>query len=144
MKEKPDSHFTVEAEAVFRRFAGRYGFSYEIETGSPMELCWLFPEQRNLSTEIILGLQNGDELNFGVDGFWSYFFPFDDVVDDFKKLLDTWALGNARVAMVDDAAGMLQLQENERWVTIYRANLIVPFWRRPKRIIQNCPESDVR
>ncbi|MDP2046859.1 MAG: Sua5/YciO/YrdC/YwlC family protein [Deltaproteobacteria bacterium] len=41
-----------------------------------------------MSLPLTLGLQNSDELNFGVADFWSYFFPFDDVAREFGDHLD--------------------------------------------------------
>jgi hypothetical protein len=43
-------------------------------------------------------LQNNDELNFGVSGFWSYFFPFPKVAVKFEEILDAWIEGRARIA----------------------------------------------
>ena len=85
--------YTAEAEALFGRFAERHGLSYDVETGVPMEVCWTFPVQPKLSMPLTLGLQNCDELNFGVSDFWSYFFPFQNVADEFERILDAWVAG---------------------------------------------------
>ena len=70
--------YTTEAQALFQRFAERHALSYDVETDMPMEVCSTFPKQPNLSLPITLGLQNSDDINFGVSDFWSYFFPFED------------------------------------------------------------------
>lgn len=67
--------YTTQAKALFGRFAERHGLSYAISPDAPVEVLWTFPEQPKLSMPITLGLQNLDELNFGVSDFWSYFFP---------------------------------------------------------------------
>jgi hypothetical protein len=74
----------AQAEALFARFANRQGLTYDVETGVPMEVCWTFPRQPKLSMPLTLGLQNGDELNFGVSDFWSYFFPFEAVAGKYS------------------------------------------------------------
>jgi hypothetical protein len=133
--------YTAEAEALFRRFAERHGLSYEVETGVPMDVCWSFPEQPRLSQAVTLGFQNADELNFGVDDFWSYFFPFEKVADKFERILDAWVEGDARVAVVGPKGRILQIRDGQRWKSIYRANRLLPIWRPALRTIQNEPTS---
>ena len=129
--------FTDEAEALFTRFADRHGLIHEVDTGVPMEVCWTFPVQQNLTHPLTLGLQNGDELNFGVSDFWSYFFPFDTVSTSFEAILDAWVSGNARVAITGPWGRVLQVWEGGRWSSVYRANRLLPIWRKPKRTIEN-------
>lgn len=78
--------------------------------------------QPGLSTPITLGLQNLDELNFGVGEFWSYFFPFGEVAAEFEHILDAWVAGSARVAVTGRHSGRLQLLEGSKWKTVYSAN----------------------
>lgn len=131
--------YTREAEALFTRFAERHQLSYEIEHDAPVELLWTFPVQVRLAFPIILGLQNCDELNFGVSDFWSYFFPFEKAAAQFERILDAWVTGEARVAVTGSRGRVLQLWEKGRWRSVYGANRILPVWRRPKRTIENRP-----
>jgi hypothetical protein len=132
------SDHTAEAEALFRRFAERHGLTYTVETEVPIEVCWTFPEQPKLSLPLTLGLQNCDELNFGVSDFWSYFFPFDSVAGDFEHILDAWVTGEARVAVTGFRSRLLQVREGTRWRTVYGASgCLFPFRWTPFRIVRN-------
>jgi hypothetical protein len=138
---KPRDH-TAEAEALFHRFADRHRLTYEVETGVPMEVCWTFPVQPKLSFPLTLGLQNGDELNFGVSDFWSYFFPFDAVANKFEHVLDAWVAGDARVAVTGFRSRLLQVRDGARWKTVYGANgCLFPFRWTPFRFVMNAPED---
>lgn len=89
---------------------------------------------------ITLGLQNEDEMNFGVSDFWSYFFPFEDVVEDFERILDAWMRGEARVAKTGWRSRMLQVRKGERWETVYGANgCLFPFRWTPFSFVANEP-----
>lgn len=135
--------YTAEAEALFQRFADRHGLTYETGTGTPIEVCWTFPEQPKLSMPLTLGLQNCDELNFGVSDFWSYFFPFDAVANKFERILDAWVVGDARVAITGFRSRLLQVREGARWKTVYGANgCLFPFRWTPIGFVMN--ESEER
>jgi hypothetical protein len=127
------------ATALFTRFAVRHRLTYRVETDAPIEVLWNFPAQDALSLPITLGLQNGDELNFGVADFWSYFFPFEKAASAFETALDSWVTGNARIVCVALGGRALQLLDGGRWRTIYRANLLLPIPRNPKRTVANEP-----
>jgi hypothetical protein len=130
--------YTAEAEALFLRFAERHGLTYSVETGVPMEVCWTFPAQDKLSLPITLGLQNSDELNFGVFDFWSYFFPFEKVEEKFERILDAWVAGDARVAIMRGRGRLLQVREGDDWKTAYGANgCLFPLRRWPSDLVQN-------
>jgi hypothetical protein len=135
--DERDIH-TQDAEALFQRFANRHGLTYTVET-EPMEVCWTFPQQPKLSLPVTLGLQNSDELNFGVSDFWSYFFPFEKVADKFERILDAWVRGDARVAIVGPIARILQVRDGGRWRAVYHANRFLPIWRPAFRTIRNDP-----
>jgi len=136
--------YTTEAEELFRRFAERHTLTYQIETGVPMEVCWTFPEQPKLSIPLTLGLQNCDELNFGVSDFWSYFFPFETVSDEFERILDAWVAGNARVATTGFRSRLLQVREGTRWKTVYGANgCLFPFRWTPFGFVTNEPDERI-
>ena len=133
--------FTGDAQALFSRFAVRHGLTYEVETGRPLEVCWTFPKQPKLSLPLILALQ-GDELNFGVSDFWSYFFPFDQVADHFEHILDAWVAGDARIAITGFQSRLLQIQEGGRWKTTYWADgLVFPLRWCPLGFVTNEPEG---
>ena len=113
---------TEEATALFSSFVERHGFAYEVDTDAPVEVLWHIPAQERLSLPLTLGLQNWDELNFGVEDFWSYFFPFDAVASEFEKILDQWVTGDARVAVVGRRARTLQIRDGEGWKSVYWAD----------------------
>jgi hypothetical protein len=135
--------YTTEAEALFQRFAERHELEYRVETDAPIEVCWTFPEQPKLSLPLTLGLQNCDELNFGVSDFWSYFFPFEAVADKFERILDAWVAGNARIAIMRGRGRLLQVREGDDWKAVYGANgCLFPFRRWPRGFVQNHPGAE--
>lgn len=128
--------YSPEAEALFGRLAQRHGLRFEVDTTAPMEVFWTFPEQDRLSLPVVLALQNNDELNFGVGDFWSYFFPFDKVAEEFEGAINAWVVGRARIAGISPWTDALQVKCDETWQTVYRATGLLPrFKRRP--VIQN-------
>lgn len=130
---------TDEAVALFARFLDRHGFTHNVCPDAPVEVMWDVPAQTGLSLPLTLGLQNSDELNFGVADFWSYFFPFDDVAREFEELLDNWVAGDARVGVTGKRGRILQVRKGDEWETVYKAD-IMPFFRpRPKSFIFNDP-----
>jgi len=89
---------------------------------------------------LTLGLQNGDELNFGVSDFWSYFSPFDEVSDWFDEVIDAWMAGGARIAVTGRRSRLLQTREDGSWETVYKANdCILRFRRTPTTYVINDP-----
>lgn len=133
-----DRDFTIEAEALFQRFAERYGLRYIVQLDAPIEVLWEFPAQPKLSLPLTLGLQNGDELNFGVSGFWSYFFPYQTVAEHFESILDAWVEGRARVGFTGRWSRILQVRKGDTWETMYRAGgCIWPFRGKPRAFITN-------
>jgi hypothetical protein len=131
--------YIKEATALFIRLADKHGLHYQVETDAPMEVLWTLPAQARLSMPLTFGLQNGDELNFGVGDFWSYFFPFDERAAIFERVVDAWIEGRARVVHVRLGGRALQLEEDGIWKTVYRADCIFPVPRNPKRIYMNQP-----
>lgn len=131
--------YSDEATALFTRFAETHGISFRVEPDAPIEVLWEFPTQDGLSLPVTLGLQNGDELNFGVAEFWSSFFPFEKSASYFEHVLDAWVIGEARIAVVPLGGRALQLLDNGRWKTVYRANCLLPVPRNPKRTMTNQP-----
>lgn len=133
-----DKDYTPEAEALFGRLAERYKLEFVVERGVPMELLWAFPVQPHLSRPITLGLQNLDELNFGVGDLWTYFFPFPDHAERFEQIVGSWIEGNGRVAVTGGKSCNLQLLEGAVWKTVYSQNgCICFFWMSPKRYLMN-------
>lgn len=126
-----------EATELFERFAARHQLSYQVEDQPEVDLLWTFPVQPKLALELTLGLQNLDELNFGVEQFWSYFFPFEQAAERFELILNAWVEGQARVAVVGRRGRLLQLKENGSWKTAYSAGVLFPSWRKPSQFIQN-------
>jgi len=133
--------FEREARELFLSFANRHGLAFEEDRESPVELALIFPAQPGLRQKVILGLQNGDELNFGVDQFWSAMFPYPEKFMEFNRILDAWMEGDARILIYRWCRGMeLQLRSDERWQTVYRANGF-PFRGRVIRIVHNRDEE---
>jgi len=128
--------YSDEATTLFTRFAERHRLAYTVETDARIEVLWRFPIQNGLSLPITLGLQNIDELNFGVEQFWS-FFPIDGSAYTFERALDAWVAGDARIVRVAFGGRALQILDSGRWTTIYRANCFLPVPRNPKRTITN-------
>ena len=131
------SDYTQEARTLFAGFAQRHGLIYDADKTAPVEVCWRFPTQAKLSPPLTLALQNGDELNFGVGGFWSYFFPFPEVAAEFQHILDAWIAGEARVLTTSPWGRSRQLREDGRWQTVYRAGQLIPSWRPRPKTVQN-------
>jgi len=130
---------TEEAVALFTRFVERHGLTHEIDSEAPVEVMWHIPAQKGLSRPLTLGLQNRDELNLGVEDFWSYFFPFDDVAQEFELILDKWVTGDARMGITGKRGRILQLRDGDEWKTVYKANGL-PFFRpKPRAFIFNDP-----
>jgi hypothetical protein len=130
---------TEEATALFTRFVERHGFTYDVDADAPVELMWTLPAQKGLSLPLNLGLQNSDELNFGVEKFWSYFFPFDDVAAEFEEILDNWVAGDARVGITGNRGRILQVRDGDEWKTVYKADTLPFFKPKPKAFIYNDP-----
>jgi hypothetical protein len=105
----------------------------------PIDVMWTVPAQPGLSLPITLGLQNDDELNFGVADFWSHFFPFNEVAERFESYLDMWVSGNARIGITGRLGRVMQVRDGSGWKTVYGANRLPFVWRQPKEIIQNDP-----
>lgn len=136
---------TEDAEQLFRRFAEKNDLTFEVDSGQPMEVCWNFPLQKKLHLPVTLGLQNSDELNFGVSDFWSYFFPFDQVAGKFSAAIDAWVTGEARIAITGFRSRLLQVRKDEEWQTIYGANgCLFPFRFTPFRYVYNDEKSAER
>ena len=131
--------YTADAKALFNSFAQRHRLTYAVDNDAPVEVLWHFPAQARLSHPIWLGLQNTDELNFGVGSFYTDLFPFPDVAERFASILDAWVEGQARVVRTSPWTLALQTQESDGWQTAYRHGALFPtFWREPK-ILQNAP-----
>lgn len=124
---------------MFARFAERHGLRYEVDHSAPVEVLWSFPVQNGVTLPIVLGLQNGDELSFGVSDFWSYFFPFEKAAARFEQTLEAWIVGEARIAVTGPCGRVLQVWEDGRWRSVYSANRVLPVWRTPRRTIENRP-----
>ena len=88
----------ADAEALFRDFANRHSLAIEKVDNPNVELLMRLPRQMGLSFELTLGLQNRDELNVGFEGFWSYFFPYEEKLVVVRSLLEAIASGNCRLA----------------------------------------------
>ena len=132
---QPAQDYTPQATTLFSRFAERHGLAYQA-VDAPVEILWEFPEQVGLSLPMTLGLQNNDELYFGVPGFWSYFFPFPKVASEFEQVLDAWVEGRARIARRGLTSRLQVPIGNGTWSTVYTARGHLT-WDHPSEFIQN-------
>jgi hypothetical protein len=136
-------HYTEEATALFSRFARRHGLDH-LEADAPVEVMWEFPTQKRLSLPLTLGLQNNDELNFGVPGVWSSFFPFPRIVEEFESYLDAWLIGQARIVRRRRFApivssSILEVRKDGEWKTVYRH--FGGDWPHAAEVIQNSTDD---
>jgi hypothetical protein len=121
---------------LFSRFAERHGLAYS-PVNAPVEVLWEFPVQNGLTLPLTLGLQNNDELNFGVPGFWSFFFPFSAVHTAFNDAIDAWVEGRARIINRGWWRGRsLEVLSESDWTSIYRAHMLTR-WGHATKVIQN-------
>ena len=127
--------YSTEAEALFGRLAERHSLHFEVDHSAPVEVLWRFPEQDRLFFPLILGLQNNDELNFGVAKFWSYFWPFPEKAAEFEHIVDAWVIGKARIVSRVFSED-LQLWGGTQWRKVYSAGRIWPEFG-VGRIVQN-------
>jgi len=138
-------HYISEATELFSSFAKRHGLAYE-EKKAPVELLWEFPVQSKLTLPIILCLQNTDELSFGVEDFWSYFFPFPKVANEFTRAIDAWVEGRARIIRNQRvinllSSSVLETTNGTSWTAVYTH--IGGKWIRPEKTIQNSSKPNV-
>jgi hypothetical protein len=133
---QPRRDYTTEATALFLGFVKRHGLSYQV-ADAPVEVLWRLPAQDGLAIPIALGLQNNDELNFGVLDFWSYFFPFPTVSAKFEAILDAWVEGRARIECSSILSRRrLQVLVDHEWTTIYTARSLEKS-RHTSKFLQN-------
>jgi len=120
---RPRADYSADAIALFTRFSQRHGLAY-VPSDVPVEVMWEFPVQKKLVWPITLGLQNADELNFGVPGFWSYFFPFPSIAAKFESYIDAWVLGEARIVRHPGrfritSSTDLEMLTDGKWTKVY-------------------------
>lgn len=115
----------AEAEALFRAFAARNSLSIRKIDEPNVELLMELPQQPGLTFDLSVGLQNGDELNVGFAGFWSYFFPFEQKCDLVSALLDEIVSGDCRLAVHRQfgfvVKRLLERRLGEAWQPVYSA-----------------------
>ncbi|MDX2237234.1 MAG: hypothetical protein NW203_06685 [Hyphomonadaceae bacterium] len=115
----------ADAEALFRAFAARNSLTIRKIDDPNVELVMEIPRQAGLSFDLTVGLQNGDELNIGFEGFWSYFFPFDQKRELVSLLLDGIVSGESRLAVHTQfgfvVKRVLERYADEDWEPIYHA-----------------------
>jgi hypothetical protein len=125
----PRPNYARDSISLFTRFSQRHGLTYNIKeepvldkTG--VDVWWEFPVQKQLEWPVTLMLQNLDELNFGVPGFWSYFFPFPSVVGKFETYIDAWVVGKARIVRRPGrweftSSSDLEVLSGQEWTRVY-------------------------
>jgi hypothetical protein len=129
--------YTRDAETLFSGFADRHRLAYSVDHKAPVEVLWCFPVQARLSLPIWLGLQNEDELNFGVGSFYTSLFPFPDVAEHFASILDAWIESRARVIRAGPRKLVLEAYEGGEWAPIYSYHTLLPTFGRDPELLQN-------
>ncbi len=130
------SEFYDKAIVLFERLAARHQLIYNIEVEPEVDILWTFPAQTKLALPITLCLQ-GDELNFGVERFWSYYFPYEKVAQHFETTINNWVNGDARLAIFGKNGRLLQVCEETNWKTVYSCGGLFMRWRRPNGYLNN-------
>ena len=116
----------------------RHELTFTDTQSGQVELLYKFPVQPGLTHPLSLALQNEDELNLGVEKFWSYFFPYEEVEAEFEHILEEWIAGRARIVRYGKSrARDLELLKDGRWEAVYRANGLLLRRRNPIIVAQN-------
>jgi hypothetical protein len=142
--KRPRSH-AAEAEALFREIAAQAKLSIERVDEPQVELLMRLPKQAGLAFDVTLGLQNADELNLGVDAFWSSIFPFPRVQEDFRRVALEFLAGRSRIAEFSRRGRVfkqvLQAPDGGGWRRVYTQwdGLHWPFGAVAVRYIANHP-----
>lgn len=89
--------YSPEAKELYTSFTSRHGLTFREEKNEYGDEFIIVPKQSNLSFEITLGLTGDDEANIGIEGFWSYIFPFPEKTDFLNQTLDGLIEGRYRV-----------------------------------------------
>lgn len=114
----------LDAERLFTDFAKRHSLNIIKEDSDEMEVLFIVPIQDRISFELVLGLQNGDEINIGINEFWSYFFPFASVETHVARILNGLATGDIRMAtyrqLGRDISRDLEELTTGVWTRVYR------------------------
>lgn len=139
-----ETDYTQSAEKLFREFASKHGLQIEKEDQQNIELIMTVPRQDGLSFELTLGLQNLDEINIGFDGFWSYFFPFEEKEQHVIEILDGIVDGTTRLVKRRQFGSVvvqdLELNCGDGWKRVYREYcgiFFVPFLPSHASIVSN-------
>ena len=135
------------AEHAFAKIAARFPSLRMVrDEAAPVEISITIPVQPGLKHEIWLCLQNGDELHFGVGGFWLESFPCTDpsTVRHYLDAVIGFISGDHRV--LEHYRGStcvfarLQAPCSTGWTTIGTRmigfGLLIP-WRRSVRELRN-------
>lgn len=126
--------YRPEAEALFKGIAERQGCRLERHSEAPVELLFslIGPDPNET---IKLGLQNGDELNLGIDDFWSCFFPFEEMKSVFRKTVQGWFTGQSRLVYRWRGKRLMKIElqvklKDQSWQRVYShlTSMIFPLW----------------
>ena len=126
----------AEAEAMFVAIAERRGVAITRVDNPHVDLEIRIDGDEGLAVlPVTLGLQNSDELTFGVGEFWASFFPFDAVKGLFEKAVEGWFTGQTRFVYFWRGGRLVRIDMQVRlkdgsWQKVYRqyCTVILPFW----------------
>ena len=135
----------AEAEAMFKAIATRQGLRLIAVDNPHVELEMQVPGEAE-ALPVTLGLQNGDELNFGVGPFWSSFFPFASVRGVFEKAAEGRFTGQTRLVEHWRGRRLVRIDMQVRlkdgtWQRIYRqyCTILAPFWTTRQVVVSRVP-----
>lgn len=128
------TEYTQEALDMFHAIAKEHGCAIDVQLEKPVEvLCEL--SRTDSPNNVVLGLQNGDELNFGVHDFWSFFFPYNDVKSLFRSAVSGWFHGRSRLVYFFRGNRLLKIElqvkmKDGGWQRIYTdaRTVLLPQW----------------
>lgn len=136
------SHKSVK---LFVDIATQHELKYEIKKNINVEVLFKVNQQSNLKFDIQLCLLNNDELWFYIDDLYFCMFPFKEVKNTFRSVIDSFISGRYRVLKLYqdgfDSPYQWSIQEynNDKWKNILTTNRFFknPFLPVRHEILQN-------
>ena len=119
-----DAHLRI-ARSAFAEIAARFPHLHMVEdVDAPVELSITIPVQPGVQHQVQLGLQNSDELHFGVSHFWLEWFPCSKQsrVSDYVEAVSGYLSGTYRILEFHTGArcvkALLQAPVAGSWRTV--------------------------
>ena len=145
-KTGDNKNYALDARNLYVAFAERHELKFREETNECDDRIVIVPKQSKLNFEIYLTLAGHDEANVGIGEFWSYIFPFPDMVDYLNNILDGLVSGANRLVEYEQFGRVTKRQiENEINESLYTqlVRLKIPFIpEKIKKIAVNSTELE--